>query len=429
MPKVSVRQKKIAALQETVQRNRLQIAQRILEAREEDWDNVVDKAIEDMVFDEAFLELDQVLSSRYLQTPGQRSTTKISATTTSFDYDAFISDEETFSQTVRMTRQNFDSLVTELEDHAVYQSKGLRPQSNFKVQIVLVLDRIGSRGIGNSVGRLARTYGVSEGSVVMFTKRFFEAVSSLQTKYLSWPTDHEKTEIKSANTAGFKDCIGVIDGFTADLAWKPSDRPNLFLSRKNNKYSLQSIGICDHNKRIRYLETGFYGSRSDAEVYTRSHIGKHPAEYFSGNEYLLGDTHYALNEQIITPFSNADSTENQRQFNQYHARMCETAEQTFSLLKTRFQSLDELPLQIKNMTTDIAATQEWVLVCVLLHNRQIMSDGADIDLEQSNTEEEPVDEDSDSEMQQQPERNEVEINEKAQLKRESIMSETLQLNS
>lgn len=423
MPKVSVRQKKIAALQETVQRNRLEIAQRIMEAREEDWDNVVDKAIEDMVFDEAFLELDQVLSSRYLQTPGQRNTTKIS-TITHFDYDAFISDEETFSQTVRMTRENFDSLVTELEDHAVYQSKGLRPQSNFKVQIVLVLDRIGSRGIGNSVGRLAKTYGVSEGSVVKFTKRFFEAVSSLQTTYLSWPIEREKTELKSANT-GFKDCIGIVDGITADLAWKPSDRPSLFLSRKN-KYSLQSIGVCDHNKRIRYLETGFYGSRSDAEVYTRSHIGKHIAEYFSGNEYLLGDTQYALTEQIITPFSNADSSEKQL-FNQYHARTRETAEQTFSLLKTRFQSLNELPLQIKNMTTDIAAAQEWVLVCVLLHNRLVMSGGADIDLEQSNTEEEHVDEDSNSET-QQPEINEVEINERTQLKRESIMSEILQLN-
>lgn len=411
MPKVSVRQKKIASLQEQVQRNRLEIAQRITDAPEENWDHVVDEAIDDMIFDESFLELDQVLSSRYLQTPGQRNNIRISAN--DFDYDAFISDEETFSQTVRMTRENFDSLVRELKDHPVYKSKGLRPQSDFKVQIVLVLDRIGSRGIGNSVGRLARTYCVSEGSVVKFTKRFFEAVLSLQNRYLSWPTEQEKTEIKNAYTKkkGFKDCIGVVDGFMVDLAWKPSDRPNQFLSGEN-KYSLQSIGICDHNKKIRYLETGFYGTRSDNEVYERSDIGKHSTKYFSENEYLLGDDQYEPTEEVITP-CDAYTTEELR-FNQYHEDVRVTADQTFSMLKKRFQSLYELPLQIKNMTTDIEVAQQWVLVCALLHNRLIMLAGADIDLEQNNS-------DGDNET-HQPERDEGEIT------RELIMSEVLQYN-
>ncbi|KAG2233662.1 hypothetical protein INT48_008452 [Thamnidium elegans] len=406
MPKVSVRQKKIATLQEKVQYNRREIAKRIASAPEEEWDSVVDKSIDAMIFDESFLELSQVLSSRYLPTGQRNNTNNTRISPNTFDYDAFISDEEKFAQTVRMTRENFDSLVNELKDHEVYQSKGLRPQSDFKVQIALVLDRIGSRGIGNSVGRLARSYGVSEGSVVKFTKRFFEAVVSLQTKYLSWPTDEEKTEIKSVNAekTGFKDCIGIVDGMTADLAWKPSERAKLFLSGKE-KYSLQSISICDQNKKIRYLETGFYGSRHDSEVYSDVDICKHPAKYFSGNEYLLGDSKYILTEQIITPFNNPYNMDpDKKRFNRYHDSMRETIDQTFSILKKRFQSLCELPLQIKNMTTDITFAQQWILVCVLLHNRLITLGGADIDLEENNSEqvveEESGDDDNDSETHQ-----------------------------
>lgn len=61
-------------------------------------------------------------------------------------------------------------------------------------------------------------------------------------------------------------------------------------------------------------------------------------------------------------------------------------EQTFGILKMRFQSLRELPLQIKNKNKSIVFAQQWGLVCVLLHNK-LRTLGGDIDLPEYEPEE------------------------------------------
>lgn len=212
---------------------------------------------------------------------------------------------------------------------------------------------------------------ILEGSVEVITTRFFKAILSLENEYVYWPGTEAKKIIKDANESflGFPDCLGFIDGTHIFLDSAPTWRRDEFYCRKG-AYSIQTMAICDHKRRIRYLETGFFGSSHDMRVLNESDFGQNPTKYCIGNEYILGDGGYSAFHYLV-PVSkkprNGTTADDDQRFNTYISQMRIKIEHAFGILKARFQSLKQLRLQITSKE-DVAFASAWIRVCVILNN-------------------------------------------------------------
>jgi hypothetical protein len=78
----------------------------------------------------------------------------------------------------------------------------------------------------------------------------------------------------------------------------------------------------------------------DSTVYKDLEIYKYPQNYFSADQYLLGDAGYPLNIRLITPFRKP-YTENSKKdvFNYRLSKARVKVEHTNGILKERFQIL------------------------------------------------------------------------------------------
>lgn len=211
-----------------------------------------------------------------------------------------------------------------------------------------------------------------EGSVVNFTNRFIVAVISIMGKrYLAWPTENQRDIIKSEilEEYGFPSCVGFIDGSLIPLAYSPSWSHQDFYSRKGF-YAISCQIVCDHNKRITHLHSGFAGGAHDMRVYNASTLYTKPSRHFQGNEYLLADSAYAASLTVLPVFKKPSGSELSRDlkhFNYRHAQARVNVENTIGMIKSRFQSLRGLRVPIRKRR-DVRYTNHWIKTCCVLHN-------------------------------------------------------------
>ncbi|KAG0350799.1 hypothetical protein BGX24_008019, partial [Mortierella sp. AD032] len=89
------------------------------------------------------------------------------------------------------------------------------------------------------------------------------------------------------------------------------------------------------------------------------------ATYFQGHEYLLADAVYALSQSVLSRYRSGEG--DQVLFNSLHGSAQATIENAFGMLKLKFQSLQNLPIQI-NDPEDMDKVASWIMACVVLHN-------------------------------------------------------------
>lgn len=97
--------------------------------------------------------------------------------------------------------------------------------------------------------------------------------------------------------------------------------------------------VCDHNRRIRDIFTGYPGSVHDARVFRNSPVGI-KLQQMCGRYYLLGDRSYPLKANLMVPFRDRGQLTH-RQLN-YNLQLCKNRyiiEHTFGLLKQKFRQL------------------------------------------------------------------------------------------
>lgn len=132
-------------------------------------------------------------------------------------------------------------------------------------------------------------------------RRFFKAVLSLQEQFLYWPNSTEKKFIINENEHPyhFPNCLGFIDGSIIPLAYKSTWRHEDFYSARKSIYSVNTLAVCDDNRKIRYLATGWVGSANDMRVLPECGMGLYPDRYFSGDEYVMGDADYKQYKYLL----------------------------------------------------------------------------------------------------------------------------------
>src|SRR6266498_4023321 len=325
----------------------------IFDDSDEDFDNENDSEEEEN--DMIFLGLSSLLDSRY-------SSSRTYNVVKSQEWWCSIVpnyDDVRFKRIMRMDPQSFQSLITKIETHSIFQSTGNKQQAPVELQLAIFLRRIGSK---DEIFSICSRFGIAEGTVYLYCKRVMLAILSLKNSLVIWPTEEPRKIVHSGfkNIGGFENVIGAIDGTHIILGIAPLNQPEIYWNRKK-KYSIQCQGIVNHRGVFIDYEIGWPGSVHDAKVYRNSFFYQNVSTLIEGWDYLLGDSAYPLSNFLIKPFNNSENNL-QTQFNITHSLHRVVVKNAFGRLKNRFGSLKEL--NVKKISSAVCLTE----CCIILHN-------------------------------------------------------------
>ncbi|EFP74151.1 hypothetical protein PGT21_050170 [Puccinia graminis f. sp. tritici] len=290
-------------------------------------------------------------------------------------------EDRRFKQEFRMSRDSFIMLCKRVADDPVFHNNSNNPQRPIEEQMMVTLKRLGCFGNGSSVGMLARFFRVGEGTVELYTNRCIMAILRIQSQLLKWPSAEERVaRAIEYGEDGFDGCIGVIDGSLIPLSDCPSRHGSDYYSRKGF-YCISTLIVCDSQRNIQYMYTGWPGCSHDSRVMGNSPITLNPDKYFKSGEFLLADSAYTTTMNVVAAFkkpSHGSLTEDEHSFNYYLAQKRVVIEQCIGGLKGQFQSLKGLRLRIGGKRDRVRANA-WIIACGVLHNFLNQGDEYDFD--------------------------------------------------
>ena len=325
------------------------------EVNEEDDSSTSSNILLSLMTTQLELEYESHLSERYLQS---RNAYRTNANYSVFERDLIDDDDnngtppwltdEEFLQKYRLHRENFDHIVSSINQHLVFKGDVLRrPQSPPSHQLMVLLHYLGTSGSGANNPRMRNVFGIGRGTVELFKRRCVTAIRSIKNKMIKWSDDREKKEIARrilhASNQDWINCIGVADGTLIPLTFAPqsSDAPD-YHGRKH-PYSLSVMIINDDLKRIRMYHAGNPGCVHDSRVYGQLPLSTHPEQYFSNQRYfLLGDSAFTNSPTMVTSFKaprGHSLTKDQEAFNKALGKIRVTSEHSIGMLTVRFPIL------------------------------------------------------------------------------------------
>ncbi|KAG0044380.1 hypothetical protein BGZ89_006077 [Linnemannia elongata] len=236
-----------------------------------------------------------------------------------------------FKDIIRLTREQFDQLITLVSPSQHFGGMGQdEPEDVQSASIILqmkvALFCLGTKGV--SVKKVAFIFGVSAGSVLAYTWRCIFASEELVPQFVVWPDMKKKRTIKAfyLKRYGFPHVVGAVDGVPFPFDRAPAYQSQAWITRKCY-YAMGATAVCDHVGR-----------------FTAPTLFKSEANYFQGHEYLLADAPYALSQSVLSRYRSGEG--DQVLFYSLHGSARATIENSFGMLKLKFQSLQNLPIQI-----------------------------------------------------------------------------------
>ncbi|KAE9350830.1 hypothetical protein PR003_g5173 [Phytophthora rubi] len=165
--------------------------------------------------------------------------------------------------------------------------------------------------------------------------------------------------------------VSFVDGTHVILDQKPHINGALHYNRKC-RYSFNVQIVCNEDKVILHAFTGWPGSCCDSTVFSKTPLAQHPERFFSGDQYLIGDTGYALTPRLITPYKLPAALKAENAFyNEVISSARVINENYIGLYKNRWMSLKGIRTQI-NRKKDLRHVNNHILACVMLHNIGIL---------------------------------------------------------
>lgn len=121
-------------------------------------------------------------------------------------------------------KQIFLCLAALIASDPIFDNRSSNKQRPVVTHLVVMLECLGTYGNGASVGRLARSYGIGAGIVVLYMKRIVQALLKHYGHYIRWPRRHER-EVSSAyhiERFGIDGAIRFVDGTQFSFSQKPN---------------------------------------------------------------------------------------------------------------------------------------------------------------------------------------------------------------
>ena len=280
--------------------------------------------------------------------------------------------DDEFLQKYRVTRRSFKYILDLISDHPIFDSKtkAMAPPS---YQLMVFLKYVGTEGSGASNSNQRGTFGVGYGTADLYRARVTKAIRSLYPEYVSWPDVEERRQISKAieTQYGFPHCVGIADGTLFPLAFEPQTEDAPDYSGRKYGYSLTTMVICDHKRRVRHYLGGYPGSAHDNRVFKATKIFQKPNEHFEPMQYIIGDSAFENQPFMVSAFKKPKGEPIPRkheQFNEHLAKLRIISEHCIGMLKGRFPWLRSIRLLITEDQNSLKKILRLLKATVVLHN-------------------------------------------------------------
>jgi DDE superfamily endonuclease len=214
---------------------------------------------------------------------------------------------------------------------------------------------------------------VGYGTAEIYRKRVTVALSSLADEFIKWPDSTERLEISEAiqKEFDFPHCVGIADGTLFPLAFEPQSVDAPDYSGRKYGYSLSTMIICDHKRRIRHYLAGFPGSAHDNRVFKCTKLATSPEQHFDPMQYLIGDSAFENQWFMVSAFKKPKDQpipKKEEQFNEKLAKLRIISEHCIGMLKGRFPWLRSIRVMITEEKKSIKYILSLLKATVVLHN-------------------------------------------------------------
>ncbi|CAD6915345.1 unnamed protein product [Tilletia caries] len=284
-----------------------------------------------------------------------------------------------FRSAVRMEVGAFHALASVLKAFPTYQQSRGGPAA-VELQLAVALYRLGH---SLSVPEIAAHAGCAQGSVVNYTRKFVEALCSIEEDLIPWASEEEKREAQDwveiqSGVKEWRNGWCMVDGSHIPLAWRPgSGYDDDFINRKGT-FSLNTQFVClPTSLRIISYVVGPRRRVADSTVYAESPIARAPSLYLQRNEFIWADLGYPLSRHIVKPYGHGASQRSKdiRKFNYWHSHVRIRAEHAIAFIKGRFGCLRALRGFVSSEAMEMRA-QDVVVACIAAHNLAMSWDDA-----------------------------------------------------
>lgn len=152
-------------------------------------------------------------------------------------------DDKRFKMHIRCSRKQFNVILGQIENHAVFNGENCEKQFSVALQLALVLYRLGCNG--TTLCKIASLFGVGDGGTIdKVTRRVFESIMTLKDKFLYWPSAEERDILTLKTFDELPHCVGYVDGMEVPLKYTPgTDHVSYFSKERQYSIKMQSVGM------------------------------------------------------------------------------------------------------------------------------------------------------------------------------------------
>ena len=124
-----------------------------------------------------------------------------------------------------------------------------------------------------------------------------DEIALMRDNYVQWPaTDADVMRVAAefAELRGFTGCVGAIDGTYIRILgpWMRTVAPEEYNTYKKF-YATTLLAVADTHLKIRYMNVGWPGSRTDSHILKQTDLYQNPQSYIPSGFYLFGDSGFA----------------------------------------------------------------------------------------------------------------------------------------
>ena len=273
-------------------------------------------------------------------------------------------------QNLRMSRDTFEILCTELKPYLERQVTSFREPISVEIRVAVTLWRLATNVEYRTIAGLFGLGRSTVGEIVLDT---CEVITRMLThKYVRIPQGNSLQEVIDGfeGRTGFPQVVGAIDGTHIPIL-RPQHSASDYYNRKGF-YSIIMQAVVDFRGLFMDVNIGWPGKVHDARVFANSSFFKKGSngtlfpnwKHTIGNVdvplLILGDPAYPL---LMKPYlENVHTTPQEQNFNHRQSRARMVVENAFGRLKGRWRCL------LKRNDSHISNVPYIVGACVVLHN-------------------------------------------------------------
>jgi hypothetical protein len=206
---------------------------------------------------------------------------------------------------------------------------------------------------------------ISKSSMSRIVYQVSQALSQKVDQFIKFPKNAQLiTETKQEFYAikNFPNVIGAIDCTHVEILAPHKAIEANYVNRKNY-HSINLQAICNASLEFINVVVKYPGRVHDAFIWEGSAI----KSYFQNNTingWLLGDSGYPLENNLMTPFM-SPSNSRQENYNRAHCATRNSIERAFGVLKMRFRCLDKTA---GKLMFEPSRACKIITSCLILHN-------------------------------------------------------------